>query len=112
MLNKVSAEELRAGLSRGFIWVCTTLICHWICPTREGNAMQLAAFFKHEQDGEDMFSRVCLCVACAYNLAGGSCTGDQGSSELVSPLKAFLPLWMEGPVDLLCREFRSRAKAR
>ena len=74
--------------------------------------MQLAAFFKHEQDGEDMFSRVCLCVACAYNLAGGSCTGDQGSSELVSPLKAFLPLWMEGPVDLLCREFRSRAKAR
>ena len=39
-----------------------------------------------------MFSRVCVCVACAYNLAGGSCTGDQGSSELVSPLKAFLPL--------------------
>ena len=32
-------------------------------------------------------------VACAYNLlrGGGSCTGDQGSSELVSPLKAFLP---------------------
>lgn len=54
--------------------------------------MQLAAFFKQEQDGEDMFSRVCVCVACAYNLAGGSCTGDQGSSELVSPLKAFLPL--------------------
>jgi len=33
--------------------------------------MQLAAFFKQEQDGEDMFSRVCLCVACAYNLQVG-----------------------------------------
>ena len=32
-------------------------------------------------------------VACAYNLRGlgKSCTGDQGSSVLVSPLKAFLP---------------------
>ena len=62
--------------------------------------------------GRYVLARVCVCVACAYNLAGGSCTGDQGSSELVSPLKAFLPLRMEGPVDLLCREFRSRAKAR
>ena len=33
-------------------------------------------------------------VACAYNLThiGESCTGDRGSSELVSPLKAFLLL--------------------
>ena len=44
--------------------------------------------------------------ACAYNtLTGKSCTSDQGSSELVSPLKAFLPkdprapllrIWKEG----------------
>ena len=77
-----------------------------------GQCDAASRLFQTRVGREDMFSRACVCVACAYNLAGGSCTGDQGSSELVSPLKAFLPLRMEGPVDLLCREFRSRAKAR
>ena len=69
MLNKVSAEELRAGLSRGFIWVCTTLICHWICPTREGNAMQLAAFSNKSRTGK-ICSRARVCsrdVSAVFN---------------------------------------------
>ena len=52
-------------------------------------------------------------VACAYNLlrGGGSCTGDQGSSELVSPLKAFLlSSTQEHYPPLPLPEFSRRAK--
>ena len=41
--------------------------------------------------GRYVLARVSVCRVRIQS-SGGSCTGDQGSSELVSPLKAFLPL--------------------
>ena len=49
-------------------------------------------------------ARVCR-VCIQFSKRGESCTGDQGSSELVSPLKAFLRRRPKSTLLLLCSEW-------